>query len=994
MDWRAGFREFFGLTPKETGKREAHPDRVRASLRAVRSPKDEGKHERPRYVEEQYQIKKGENLADYLVRAQEAWKQEETKEGKFNYAKAGFEAINDRRRQRDIEKHGDNWYGRMWKHLLETDRGMSILMGGRAVLGASSIAVAATMLRGDAAYFLGPALYAFGSAEYANALLRGTLYFGESRMRSFARAARRETKTVLRGLKGKERHDLSHEELVKIYDADQESLQADKKLKAKEMQNNLTAFALPKAIAAALFVHMKASVPLGWQDLDGKDLPPMEQFHRVWLSLKTGGLYYVQEFGNGIAQMGKPIWRETEEAARFMYGSAAWGMLAGILADVPEKMATATVDMGRKTLVALEKVLGRKPTQQDIEKVRAKPITGSTKKTAKFHPPTETADLEDITAKIIARAQQWLKEHPLEDEGKPVKPPLKEPVRPPLPEPTPPPPAVPKAEPEAALHIVPAKEMEQNLANKAIWNGDPALEGKEELSKTDLQKNAGLQRAHILEALGIGLSQGAPVSYREFQKALKEFVKSADKEQLRVFASFLKDHGQDLIGEEGAPVFMWVDRRHLEKEIVGKVAPSGPQAPSAPEPALPFPDLRILYEESDRKRKIAEEEAKPTDTSPKGLSWDWVLAQTQGEESAEATLEDLLAESVDRLLAAERVKGAPSKPPATDARTPSPGGFEGARSRIEARRKGPSYPAARFLLRSLLINRMDPETLAKLHRGIWKSENIPDLFTKKLAQDIERVERLSDDGLADSLLQELRVKVAPKINLKEDSEYKKVFADKVTRKDPDGGISFLKDEKGEFVYRGFDPAVIHNARAIVSRGRLNVRLTSAAIDRLDVLAKEYGFVYRVGTPTSGTSPAENKDSVTVYFPHGSSERAIEALSNFTQEEQFKRGRSDELYGKRVNSHFYLSEDFVGKVPEEETQKFLAKLQRTHKQLFEIVSEYIGERGSTLKGEITEKQFHVLKQFLASFGFPIGYSKEQGIVYLVPSRPETQKQSAA
>ncbi|MBI2484165.1 hypothetical protein HYV71_03205, partial [Candidatus Uhrbacteria bacterium] len=330
-----GWREWLGIVPKEAEKREPPKKRDRAFLGVE-------KKQEPRYLSDTPHIEKDENVADFLIRAKKEYGDRETNEGRFNYARAGFEAIRDRRRQRDTEKYGDNWYGRMWKHLLETDRGMAVLMGGRAVLGASSIVVAATMLRGDAALFLGPALYAFGTAEYANAMLRGVLSFGEERMRMMARAARRETKATLKNLNGKERFNLTHESLAKIYDSDQECMRADKRLKAKETANNLVVFGVPKAIAAALFVGLRAPVPLGWHDFDGQALPPEEQFHRVWLELKTGGMHYVRELGGGIAEMGKPIWRNTEEAAKFVYGSAAWGAAAGIFADIPEKIGTAT----------------------------------------------------------------------------------------------------------------------------------------------------------------------------------------------------------------------------------------------------------------------------------------------------------------------------------------------------------------------------------------------------------------------------------------------------------------------------------------------------------------------------------------------------------------------------------------------------------------------------------------------------------------------------
>lgn len=1003
-----GLKEFFGFASKKPSKRETPQKADRVSLRAL-------EREQPGETEEKPHIRKDENVADFLVRSKEAFELQEDKEGKFNYAKAGFEAIRDRRRQRDIEKYGDNWYGRMWKHLLETDSGISILMGGRAVLGASSIAVAATLLRGDAAYVLGPALYAFGTAEYANAMLRGTLYFGENRMRMLARAARRETKAVLRGLQGKDRFEPTDKNLTKIYEKDQESMDADKKLKAKETKNNLIAFGVPKAIAAAMFVHLRAPVPLGWHDFDGQDLPPAEQFHRVWLDLKTGGMHYVRELGGGITEMGKPIWRDTEEAAKFVYGSAAWGTAAGIFADLPEKIATSVVTVGKKTLTALEKILGRKPTPKDIEKIRVKPIKGATKKTAKFQSPQASEELGDISQRIIDRAQAWFKEHPLEADEESTTPPA-----PSFPGSPTEPPRVPVAGVRAAptgdlrphttvkltkeekealglLKPVPAQTMKENLEKEELWQGVPGLAEKEELSDTDRKENAASIRARIFQAIGLASESQKGISYRDFNKRLKEFVASdgTDTEQLQALKEFLGQHTDDLVGEAGAPVLMWADRRHLEKMIDKRLPAELPHIP--PEPAVApgtpptaptsgpvtftWPDFSFVQEDSDRLAKEAEDEAQPLDVMPEHLLSKWDAPTAESED--ELTLEGLLAGPLDRMKKDEEAKASKKKhrgSPIDDVRTRMAG--DAARLREIGDRHGTRYPAARTKLRALLLNRLDPAVLEKLHKGIWTTENIDDPHTKKLAREIEGVGRLTNRDVADRLLQEFRMRVAPKIDLQENQKYQKVFSDLVTNKkfSDSQGISFRVDESEEYVYRGSDPRVLQHVGTIVSRGRLNVELTSSAIKRLDVLSKELGFVYRVGRPTSATSPAENRDSVTIYFPNGPTERAMSALSDFAVDDEHKRGRVDDLYGKRINGYFYLSEDFAKQLPQVEGEKLLAALQRTNRQLYEVVSGYVGDGK-----EISERQFHVVKEFLAAFGLPIQYNKEKGIVYLVPKK---------
>ncbi|MBI2484175.1 hypothetical protein HYV71_03255 [Candidatus Uhrbacteria bacterium] len=702
--------------------------------------------------------------------------------------------------------------------------------------------------------------------------------------------------------------------------------------------------------------------------------------------------------------MGKPIWRNTEEAAKFVYGSAAWGAAAGIFADIPEKIGTATVSLAKKTLGSLEKIFGRKPTPKDIEKIRIKPIAGSAKKTAKFQPPEQTAELEDISGRIIAQAQAWLEKHPIDlpdTDGKDAPPEQSSSSFPAarttklITEKTA---ELSRSEQEAMglPQPVSAEEMQENLSREELFEGKPELAEKDELTDKERKENAAVQRAHILQATGLG--SGNRASYREFNQALKDFVKAGDEAQLRVVSSFLKEHGEDLIGEEGAPVLMWADRRHLEKLIdkrlgtTGQAAeePSRPDTHAPPTPVVPahvppqpdaenvsqepsaphLPPMSDVHEESERLRKIAEEETKPLHALPDALlsQWDAPVPAQQAAGDEDLTLEKLLAEPLAKLG---------SRPIDT---VRSQMGADAKRLRESGDARGLRNQGARAMLRGLLINRIDPETLRRLRGGIWTTENISDPIMKKIAEEVEGIHRLSNEDIAHKLMKELKPKVAPKIDLEEDRLYRKVFADKVLRKDVSGGMNVYKDESEGFVYRGPDLAALRTVDDIVSRARLNVSLTSAAIDRLDVLAKDFGFMYRVGMPTSGTSPSENRDSVTIYFPDGSSDRVISVLRDFAEDEAFKRGRPDDLYGKRVTEHFYLGEDFAEKLPKDEALKFLATLQRMHRQLYEIVSGYVGDTG-----EITEKQFHVVKEFLAPFGFPIRYSKEQGVLFNVPSR---------
>lgn len=233
--------------------------------------------------------------------------------------------------------------------------------------------------------------------------------------------------------------------------------------------------------------------------------------HPVFTDFAKNALYYANQHAGKVGVgFGNFITRNTALATQATLDAARVGAGAGLIAaDVAQKLFDASMASAQQALGALEKKFEKKPTIDDIKKISVRPVLGEKK--------ADTADFD------VSRAGEEL----IAEHYKKALPP----------------------------RFAAPSHMQEALHQETIWHGDP----KE-------------QRAHILQALGLAREDIKQISYKAFVAAIKNALSDADPLQIEVVKDFLAAQSEKLSSEQGSPVLMWTDRRHIEKLIAAQKA--------------------------------------------------------------------------------------------------------------------------------------------------------------------------------------------------------------------------------------------------------------------------------------------------------------------------------------------------------------------------------------------------------------------------------------